>query len=135
MREEKQEEGETKRVDEEERQNHRGASLEDRSIVRSRLHAKKGDGHQIDERTRLIEEDNAALIEQRDRMRETIRSEREEHKKFLKALELKDSKLEEAKRDLWKKTLLLTTSTQISKNYLKKALRKLTKTTTFIKKW
>ena len=68
-------------------------------------------------------------------MRETIRSEREEHKKFLKALELKDSKLEEAKRDLWKKTLLLTTSTQISKNYLKKALRKLTKTTTFIKKW
>ena len=40
-REGKQEEGEKKSIDEEERQKHRGASLEDTIIVRSWLHGKK----------------------------------------------------------------------------------------------
>ena len=100
-REEKQEEGETKRIDEEEKQKHRGVSLEDERVVRSWL-AKKDDGPQKVERTRIIQDEITALMEQRDRLREKVWSEREEQKRLLEALESKESELEEAKRDLRK---------------------------------
>ena len=100
-REEKQEEGETKRIDEEEKQKHRGVSLEDERVVRSWL-AKKYDGPQKVERTRIIQDEITALMEQRDRLREKVWSEREEQKTLLEALESKESELEEAKRDLRK---------------------------------